>query len=342
MEDMKNGEQTMTNTMTKIRMRPFCLEDAEAARNLFNAYSRHIHGRDAYNLADLLNEWTSPGHDIENVIRVVENGRGEIIGYIEVWDVTDPHVVKYLWGVIHPDAWEDAHYQHMLLWAESCARSRIALAPKEARIVMSMGIPHTDSRRKRALESYGFDLVRHFFRMEIALNGASQDVILPRDLRIETIDLDREFRNAVIAMDDAFSDHWGHVPQPIDQLLEQWEHNVVKNQNFDPALWFLAKDGDRIAGACRCSAKMVEDPQLGWVNQLCVGRPWRRQGLGTALLKTAFNAFQQRGKARVGLGVDANSLTHATRLYEKAGMHITRQYDTYDVELRPGVDLTKK
>jgi hypothetical protein len=32
----------------------------------------------------------------------------------------------------------------------------------------------------------------------------------------------------------------------------------------------------------------------------------------------------------VGLGVDAASLTGATRLYEKAGMHVTRRYDTYE------------
>jgi ribosomal protein S18 acetylase RimI-like enzyme len=58
-----------------------------------------------------------------------------------------------------------------------------------------------------------------------------------------------------------------------------------------------------------------------------------------ALLHTAFNEFQQRGKQRVGLGVDASSLTNATRLYEKAGMHVIRQYDAYLFELRPGEEL---
>jgi len=44
----------------------------------------------------------------------------------------------------------------------------------------------------------------------------------------------------------------------------------------------------------------------------------------------------------VGLGVDSTSLTNATRLYEKAGMHVDRQYDTYEYELRQGKDLAKK
>jgi ribosomal protein S18 acetylase RimI-like enzyme len=70
-----------------------------------------------------------------------------------------------------------------------------------------------------------------------------------------------------------------------------------------------------------------------------VRRPWRRQGLGLALLHHAFNEFYKRGKRKVGLGVDASSLTGATRLYERAGMHIHSQFDLYEKELRPGKEL---
>ena len=55
-----------------------------------------------------------------------------------------------------------------------------------------------------------------------------------------------------------------------------------------------------------------------------------------------FGEFYRRRQKRVGLGVDASSLTGATRLYEKAGMHIARQYDTYEMELRPGRDIRKQ
>jgi len=43
----------------------------------------------------------------------------------------------------------------------------------------------------------------------------------------------------------------------------------------------------------------------------------------------------------VGLGVDAQSLTGATRLYEKAGMHSdpARQLVLYEKELRPGIEI---
>ena len=55
-----------------------------------------------------------------------------------------------------------------------------------------------------------------------------------------------------------------------------------------------------------------------------------------ALLRQAAITFQQRGLDRMVLGVDAESPTGATRLYERAGMHLTQRHATYLKELRPG------
>jgi len=50
--------------------------------------------------------------------------------------------------------------------------------------------------------------------------------------------------------------------------------------------------------------------------------------------------FYRQGKQRVSLDVDAQSLTGATRLYEKVGMHIQRESITYELVLREGRDLS--
>ena len=100
-------------------------------------------------------------------------------------------------------------------------------------------------------------------------------------------------------------------------------------------MWFLALDGDEVTGAVVCSQR----EQGGWVHDVAVRRPWRRRGLGLALLRQAFGAFYGRGTRRVELGVDAQSPTGATRLYERAGMRATHQYAAYQKELRPGKDV---
>ena len=69
---------------------------------------------------------------------------------------------------------------------------------------------------------------------------------------------------------------------------------------------------------------------------LGVRRPWRKRGLGLALLYHSFGEFYKRGNRVISLGVDAASQTGATRLYKKAGMHVASEYVSYEKELRPG------
>jgi ribosomal protein S18 acetylase RimI-like enzyme len=99
-------------------------------------------------------------------------------------------------------------------------------------------------------------------------------------------------------------------------------------------------DGNEIAGICLCRPVDAEDSESGWVNELGVRRAWRKQGLGFVLLKHAFAAFYARGQKRAALGVDASSLTNATRLYERAGMRVVRQFDQFEKELRPGLEIS--
>jgi ribosomal protein S18 acetylase RimI-like enzyme len=151
-----------------------------------------------------------------------------------------------------------------------------------------------------------------------------------------------EISAVVQAVEDAFQDHFGYVENSFDSELAFWTHIINSDPSFDPNLWFLAMDGDQIAGISLCWPKRGPNEKIGWVGTLGVLRAWRRQGLGLALLKHSFADLQQRGKEKVGLGVDADSLTGATKLYEKAGMHVTRQFDSYEKELRPGIDMVKR
>ena len=60
-------------------------------------------------------------------------------------------------------------------------------------------------------------------------------------------------------------------------------------------------------------------PHRAWVIVTVGG-----SGVGEALLRRAFYDLHARGLRRVGLGVDAESPTGATRLYERAGMTVYR------------------
>ena len=111
-----------------------------------------------------------------------------------------------------------------------------------------------------------------------------------------------------------------------------WKHRDIESDKFDPSLWFIAWDGNQIAGY----ALNRDRNGNSWVGTLGVRRPWRKRGLGLALLYHSFGEFYRRGKRTISLGVDAANPTGATRLYQKAGMHVAAEYVTYEKELRPG------
>jgi GNAT superfamily N-acetyltransferase len=133
------------------------------------------------------------------------------------------------------------------------------------------------------------------------------------------------------AMEEAFADHWEHRPVPFDR----WLHDYRTHPGYDPGLWFLAVDGDDIAGGVICERFTSEEPDCGWVDDVAVRRPWRRRGVALALLLHAFGELYGRGIRKAALTVDSDSPTGATVLYERAGMRVERSIDVFGKEIIP-------
>jgi len=169
------------------------------------------------------------------------------------------------------------------------------------------------------------------WRMAITLDAPLPTPDWPAGIAVRTFAPGRDDRAVFEAVEEAFADHWGHTPRAFAEWIAR-----TRREDFDPSLWFLAMDGDVIAGVALCRRR----PDMGWVDSLSVRRPWRKRGLGLALLRHSFNEFYRRGKRKVGLGVDAQNLTGALRLYESAGMHVQQAFDLYEKEIRPGKEIS--
>jgi ribosomal protein S18 acetylase RimI-like enzyme len=101
----------------------------------------------------------------------------------------------------------------------------------------------------------------------------------------------------------------------------------------------VALDGDEVVGASLNYPERADDPGYGWIGSIGVRRPWRRRGVGEALLRRTFALLHARGLRKVRLSVDSQSPTGAERLYERVGMSVLRQSNTWECELPlSGVD----
>jgi mycothiol synthase len=117
--------------------------------------------------------------------------------------------------------------------------------------------------------------------------------------------------------------------------FDEWQRSRFGDPEFDPSLWKIAWDGDQVAGVSLNRHRMG----IGWIRTLGVRRPWRKRGLGEALLLYSFAEFYRRGRSTIGLGVDAQNPTGATRLYQKVGMTPASEFVTFEKELRPGREI---
>jgi ribosomal protein S18 acetylase RimI-like enzyme len=316
------------------------MDDIEASIALINRWSRSVVGWDESAPADNVRiEWTSPGFDPAEDIRLVFAPNGEMAGYIEVWTTMKPPVHPWIWGRVDPNYEGQGIGSWMLQWAEERALWVLPNVPAELRFAPRIGIWRPAEKSKKLFEDFGYQYIRSNYHMLIEIDAPVPEPEFPAGITLRPFDVERDAKAVYLADTDAFRDHYGFVEPPFEEGFQRFRHFMIDYEGFDPSLWFIAMDGNEIAGINLCRSRSFDDPDMGWVGSLGVLRPWRKRGLGMALLRHSFNEFYRRGKRKVGLGVDAQNLTGALHLYESAGMHIGRAFDNYEKEIHPGREL---
>ena len=281
-------------------------EDADAVAELFVEAFGESRRMDGGEIREWLrNEALKP----ENLRVLVDDGA--VVGYVDVW--TEPPTMDV-------DAASIGRWAELFDWAEGRAP---ALGVERVRTFFVEGHPLEHIVRAR-----GYRNVRASYTMEIELGEESPGapgIVAGIALRPYRAGIDE--RATYEAQEEAFEDHWDHTPQ----TFETWREFGVKQTNLDPSLWFLAWDGDDVVGLSLNFLERSGDPGYGWVGTIGVRRAWRRRGIGEALLRLSFKALHARGQRRVRLSVDAESITGATRLYERVGMRTIRQSNTWEL-----------
>jgi mycothiol synthase len=291
----------MTDGLRELRE-----EDAEAVARLFReafGESRPLDGEEVRTW--LRNEALEP-----EWLRVLEVD-GRVVGYGDVF-VQDDELAL--------DAAAPGQWDVFFDWAEDEARSAGA---RRVRTFFLSGHELADVTAAR-----GYQPSRSSFVMEVELDRPPTVPPLPAGIELRPYrNVDEDVVRA--AVNESFSED----PLYREASPEVFREFNIATRGFDPEVWLLAWDGDELAGVSLNYKERVGEPGLGWVGILAVRSPWRRRGLGDALLRASFAALYERGLRRVGLGVDTENVTGALRLYERAGMRPVRQTDSWVLEL---------
>lgn len=304
-------------------VRPPVRDDAPALVDLLSAIDIETTGTSDITLNDFLGDWE--GIDLETNAILIAGPNGSPAAYADMDMRGD--VVFFIYGYVHPFQRGKGLGSYLVAWGENRARELAASAQEGARIVSRLYINEKATPARDLLASRGYEPIRVTYTMAIDLDRKPQTPVWPEGITIRTFVPGVDDQAAYEAYEEAFADMWQRPRGTFEQFLSK-----TRRPYFDPKLWFLAMDGDEIAGTLFSD----DIDGKGWIEIVGVRRPWRGRGLALALLHQAFGAFLSQGVTHVGLSVDAQSPTGAPRIYERAGMHLDQSFIIYERELRPG------
>jgi mycothiol synthase len=299
--------------METALLTPAVAADAAAVTELVVALESSLYGHSSFSQADLEDDWADL--DLARDACVVRDG-DRIVGHGALRERTRSWRAE---GFVHPDARGRGVGRLLATVLEEEAVRR------GARTIQN-GVFEADAAARSLLESLGYAGVRVFREMRIELADAPPAPDWPDGLRVVPFDPEQDARRFHVAAEDAFADHWDHAPRDF----EWWSNAHLASDRFDPTLWCVVRAGDEIVAGTICTSDTYGG---GWVHALFTRRPWRRRGVGEALLGDAFGRFWERGEHSVGLGVDAASETGAFQLYERAGMTPALGWVMYEKDL---------
>jgi ribosomal protein S18 acetylase RimI-like enzyme len=319
-----------------VKLRPATLDDARIMAQLVNDCSIERTGQPLVTAQYAAGVLQTPGVNLETDTLLAFGPKQELAACALLQD-TAPHTSYFAIVEVHPEFRRRGIGSMLCHWVQERARSSLPLAPEGERVAIRQQRLSTDGAARDLLVERGYRVVRHNFRMAVELEAPPPVPMLPAGFAIRPFVREREGRALVRALREGFRDSWGYEERPFEEEYELWMHMLDRDPDNDSApFWFVALEGEEIAGVCLCSPQEAGDQEMAWIHALAVRPAWRRRGLALALLRHSFGQLYQAGRSRIALEVDTQNPTGAMSLYEKAGMRVERQYDLFEKELRPG------
>lgn len=245
---------------------------------------------------------------------------GEVIGYHRVWweAQADGAYIYNVVGFLHPDWRRQGLGTVMLQQAEARLRQIAAPHPAAGGQFFQTWAAGTQLGLVALLESQGYRPARFFIEMTREIQLPLPAAPLPPGLEVRPV-TEAHYRAIFDAANEAFRDHWGFVEHTFEEEFPRW----MEDPDFNPSLWKVAWAGNEVAGMVQNFVNQQENTeyqrQRGYTEGISVRRPWRKLGLARALLVESIAMFKDMGMTETALGVDAENLSGALKLYQNVG-----------------------
>ncbi len=289
-------------------------KDERAWIELFNAYFGHYYGREFEPLDEDDVEWfkNSPWWRDSKVF--LAEVSGEPVGIIRpVVDRQREPPKGYIWGFAVKPELEGSEVDRQLL------RKAVEWLISQGARAVQANVRDNMEARIRLYEGEGFRLVRSFSVMRLRPQDLRDDVEPNRQVKLRKADPlknEDDLRTLNMLENEAFSEHFDFRPSSLEETRAFLEHEGYED------LVLFAYLADRPVGFVIASVSK-DLPELefkkGIIMEVGVLKPYRRKGIGTALMLEAINWIWSKGAEVVELSVDDDNPTGAPAFYARLG-----------------------
>ncbi|MCL2316096.1 MAG: GNAT family N-acetyltransferase [Actinomycetia bacterium] len=246
---------------------------------------------------------------------------GSIVAYAWIHPSVSPGLNGHLWldmGV-HPAARHRAIGRRLITWCITRAEEWQARRDPDAPpLWLGYLVDEKFGGLRAALAEQGFTPQRWLFDAHRAFD----DEPLPLAPDVAGVRLERYRADLSEPVRLAHNSVFGVLPGAQPYTRPEWEWALGETHLHPEWSWVAREEGGLVVGYALNTVYPDDDGNTaseGWTALFGVRRPWRRQGIGTALIGASMGSFHAAGLDGAGLGIDTENPRAAERLMEHFG-----------------------
>ena len=257
---------------------------------------------------------------------LVEDGNGRTVAWASVHDRAAGRTMIDLTAASDFDGADQVAHA-LLRWIRESACQVAALRDVKVTQLDAM-VYADDARLRRWLGEDGYRHTRTWLQMSRPVFDADALPRPPQGTRVRRVakhedgsPIAADLQVVHLMLEESFADHFNSYRESFPEFLQRLREDPGHRWDH----WWIAElveDGETVAGGALVGSVLPPDDtgaEGSYVDYIGVHRRARGRGVAKALLHTVIRDALRRGRNRVDLEVDAESPTHADRLYSSMG-----------------------
>jgi|GEM_PF-1473810 len=308
--------------------------DLERFVALINAYSQHHYGSNRVGASEMSEGFDKDGRRRRRDMEVWFDLSQQMRAFVGLWRGQWPaHWNVWLDATIHPEAQHpNTLWEQVLAWSEAQAAKLFQPTDPTAGIVCGSRVLVSDATAQSVYVSRGYarGITETLMRADFTCTEPAEPK-WPAGIACRALNLETDLEAYACAMDESFREEASYVPlEPEEAVRTRREEFASFGDYYEPALWLVALDSDKIVGSVGSFLNHGGDKERSYLYHVFVLPEWRGRGIATALLRESFQLVHDRGCRFAELHVNSENETGALELYRNVGMEAIWHQDLYE------------